>query len=115
MDEHDQGRLPAEVQHRDPRYSVQEVITILFRVLVIASVALISFALTACETRDARMAMPANGRPAAATAIPLTSSGVPPILLFNGTGTSANDVAAVETILGDNHLSYATAKFFGVE
>jgi glutamine amidotransferase-like uncharacterized protein len=33
---------------------------------------------------------------------------VPPILLFNGTGTSANDVAAVETILIDNHLDYST-------
>lgn len=31
-----------------------------------------------------------------------------PILLFNGTGTSANDVAAVETILGDRHLGYST-------
>jgi len=31
----------------------------------------------------------------------------PPILLFNGTGTSANDVAAVESILKDSHLDYA--------
>jgi hypothetical protein len=35
-------------------------------------------------------------RPGAA-AVPLTSSRVPPILLFNGTGTSPNDVAAIET------------------
>src|SRR5207244_283432 len=28
------------------------------------------------------------------------------ILLFNGTGTSPNDVAAVKKILGDMHLSY---------
>jgi glutamine amidotransferase-like uncharacterized protein len=35
-------------------------------------------------------------------------SGVAPILLFNGTGTSPNDVAAVETILDVNHLTYAT-------
>ena len=33
---------------------------------------------------------------------------VPPILLFNGTGTSANDVAAIETILKDNRLQYST-------
>ncbi|HEX9160778.1 MAG TPA: BPL-N domain-containing protein [Thermoanaerobaculia bacterium] len=33
---------------------------------------------------------------------------VPPILLFNGTGTSANDVAAVETILKNGHLRYST-------
>jgi hypothetical protein len=31
------------------------------------------------------------------------------VLLFNGRGTSAGDVAAVENILGDTHLSYATA------
>ena len=34
---------------------------------------------------------------------------VPPVLLFNGTGASANDVAAIETILADNHLRYSTA------
>ena len=32
-----------------------------------------------------------------------------PILLYGGSGTSANDVAAVETILTDNHFQYATA------
>lgn len=31
------------------------------------------------------------------------------ILLFNGSGTSSGDVAAIETILRDAHLSYATA------
>ena len=36
------------------------------------------------------------------------SNTVPPILLFNGTGTSPNDVAAVETILKDGHLDYFT-------
>lgn len=30
------------------------------------------------------------------------------ILLFNGTGVSPNDVAAIQTILDDNHLSYTT-------
>jgi glutamine amidotransferase-like uncharacterized protein len=39
---------------------------------------------------------------------PRALSSVPPILLFNGAGTSANDVAAVEAILNDNHLDYAT-------
>lgn len=37
------------------------------------------------------------------------ASGSASILLFNGTGASPNDVAAVETILDHNHLSYATA------
>src|SRR5262245_10793633 len=32
-----------------------------------------------------------------------------PILLFAGKGTSAGDIAAVERILDDNHLEYATA------
>ena len=32
-----------------------------------------------------------------------------PILLFKGTGTSPNDVAAVETILNSNRLTYSTA------
>lgn len=35
--------------------------------------------------------------------------GIAPILLFNGTGTSANDVAAVETVLNGNRLNYSTA------
>jgi glutamine amidotransferase-like uncharacterized protein len=45
---------------------------------------------------------------------PLSACGVrgdttpTPILLFNGTGTSPNDVAAVETILNGNHLDYST-------
>jgi glutamine amidotransferase-like uncharacterized protein len=102
MDGHDQAQLLAEAAHRDSRDSVQEVATTLYRVPVIAAFALISLALTACETRDAKMAMHANGTP-------LASSGFPPILLFNGTGTSANDVAAVETVLSGNQLSYATA------
>src|SRR5262249_19930972 len=32
----------------------------------------------------------------------------PPILLFNGTGTSPNDVTAVEEILKEQQLSYST-------
>ena len=42
------------------------------------------------------------------SAIPLTSNITPPILLFNGTGTSRNDVAAVESILNEQHLQYST-------
>jgi glutamine amidotransferase-like uncharacterized protein len=56
------------------------------RALIIAS--LISLALTAC----------AVGGHKASDA---------PILLFNGTGTSRNDVAAVEAILNSQHLSYS--------
>jgi hypothetical protein len=35
--------------------------------------------------------------------------GTPTVLLFNGTGTSSSDVSAVETILNDLKLTYATA------
>jgi glutamine amidotransferase-like uncharacterized protein len=36
------------------------------------------------------------------------SGNAPQILLFSGTGTSPNDVKAVETILTDRHLDYST-------
>src|SRR5213078_1475024 len=39
---------------------------------------------------------------------PAASDSAPPILLFYGNGTSANDVAAVEKILKNNHLKYST-------
>src|SRR5437763_336073 len=47
----------------------------------------ISLVLTACAQRPSR--------------------GVAPILLFNGTGTSSNDAAAVERILKANDLEYS--------
>jgi hypothetical protein len=40
---------------------------------------------------------------------PPQSSGPPQILLFNGTGTTPNGVAAIEKILNDRHLDYTTA------
>ncbi len=66
------------------------------RSLLIASIALTALALTACKN-------------AGDSAISLTSKTVPPILLFNGTGTSANDVTAVEMILNEQRLNYSTA------
>jgi glutamine amidotransferase-like uncharacterized protein len=42
-------------------------------------------------------------------AVPLASATVPPVLLFNGTGTSPNDVAAIERVLCDLHIKYSTA------
>jgi glutamine amidotransferase-like uncharacterized protein len=74
----------------------------LCRALIIASLVLTSTALTACGVRIDRGSMSledANGSTPTAS-----------ILLFNGTGTSANDVAAVEAILKNNHLSYSTAE-----
>ena len=59
------------------------------RVLIVAFLALISTPLTACRDKG-------------------TTPGKAPILLFNGTGTSPGDVAAVEAILNSNQLNYAT-------
>jgi glutamine amidotransferase-like uncharacterized protein len=44
-----------------------------------------------------------------ACAIRSKSNESPTILLFNGSGTSPNDVAAIEKILSKNHFSYTTA------
>jgi hypothetical protein len=38
--------------------------------------------------------------------------GIASVLLFTGTGTSPNDVAAIETILGSSHLNYSTVNSF---
>jgi glutamine amidotransferase-like uncharacterized protein len=73
-----------------------------YRVLIIASLVLISTASTACGVRSDHGSMSLED---ANASIPTA-----PILLFNGTGASPNDVAAVEAILKNNHLSYSTAK-----
>jgi glutamine amidotransferase-like uncharacterized protein len=52
----------------------------------------VSAALTACRV---------------SSRVPLSSRKAAPILLFNGTGTSANDVAAIESILNRNHRAYS--------
>jgi glutamine amidotransferase-like uncharacterized protein len=59
------------------------------RVLITASLLLISTAFVACTVRSNR-------------------GGTGPVLLFGGTGASPGDVAAVETILNSNHLGYST-------
>src|ERR1700682_5178037 len=51
---------------------------------------------------------PAASKAPTASMLSQTPS-VPPILLFNGTGTLAADVSAWETILANLKLSYATA------
>jgi len=74
------------------------------RVLIIVLAALLPVAFTACGTPHTTVGMPAK-----AAAVPLNSSTTASILLFNGTGTCASCVSAVETILGANNLSYSTA------
>jgi glutamine amidotransferase-like uncharacterized protein len=56
----------------------------------IATALIISAALTACGPS------------------PEGSRGITPVLLFTGTGTTPNDVAAIESILDSSHLGYST-------
>ncbi len=63
------------------------------RLFTIICFTLIVAAFTSCSTR--------NSTGSAAS-----------ILLFNGAGVSANDVAAILTILDDNHLNYTTVNSF---
>jgi len=67
------------------------------RALVFASLVLISSVLFACSAHGEK-----GGEKGG------ENGGTRPILLFNGTGTSRNDVAALEGILKDNQLDYAT-------
>lgn len=77
---------------------------------MVASLVLIFTALNACGVGDDKGGIPAKGAKAAAAASPTprTSGGIAPILLFDGTGTSPGDVAAIETILNRNDLNYST-------
>jgi hypothetical protein len=61
-----------------------------------------------CGVRDDQSGTPAEGANAstAAVSMALKSGGTAQILLFNGTGTSPNDVKAFETILKDQHVNY---------
>ena len=79
------------------------------RILLVASVVLISWSFTACGVRDDRSGSPALGTNAstAAASMPLKSGGTAQILLFNGTGTSPNDVTALETILKGKNVNYS--------
>jgi Biotin-protein ligase, N terminal len=79
------------------------------RILLVASMALISWAFTACGVRDNQSSMLAQGTNAstAAASTPLKPGGTAPVLLFNGRGASPNDVAAFETILKGNHVNYS--------
>jgi len=71
-----------------------------FRRLVIAL--LVVSALTNCTAPGARV----EDRDAALAAVKT------PILLFTGTGTSPNDVEAIETLLVSNHLDFSTVSSF---
>src|SRR5882724_3370185 len=65
------------------------------RPLISAFLVLAATAFIACGDIGEKTNKPAKG-------------GNPPILLFNGIGTSSSDVLAIETILNSNHLNYST-------
>jgi len=60
--------------------------------LILVTFVLVSAPSSACKSRQES---------------PVTNPDVP-VLLFNGNGTSANDVTAVETVLGEGHFEYST-------
>jgi glutamine amidotransferase-like uncharacterized protein len=66
-------------------------------------------AVTESSTTPAAAASVQAGPVAAAAASVQATSSRPPVLLFNGTGTSSSDVAAEEAVLNTLKLSYATA------
>jgi glutamine amidotransferase-like uncharacterized protein len=72
---------------------------------------LLPFFVVACGASEPAMGPPASeGNPARSSAPnPSSSTAAPDILLFTGRGTSPNDVAALERILGERSFSYSTA------
>ena len=78
------------------------------RVLLVASLVSISWAFAGCGVRDDQGDASGTGTNAfgQATSTPL-KTGAAEILLFNGTGTSPNDVKAFEAILKGQHVEYA--------
>jgi Peptidase family S51 len=64
--------------------------------LLVAFIAMIALIMTSCGNPNDN-------------SIPLTSETIPPILLFNGTGTSGNDVAAFERVLDAHGFKYSKA------
>jgi glutamine amidotransferase-like uncharacterized protein len=83
-------------------------LTGLCRVSVAASLVMILWAFTACGVRDDQSSTPGRGTNAStADALTPLKPGIAQILLFSGTGTSPNDVAAFETILKDKQLTYS--------
>lgn len=75
---------------------------VVYRAVIIVSLIPLSIASTACGVHGDHGSMSREDVNASASTAP--------ILLFNGTGASPNDVAAVEAVLKNSHLSYSTAK-----
>src|SRR5258707_8894385 len=75
-------------------------------VILIAVAIVVPITFTGCGSST--LSDPAASKAPTASMLAQTTS-VPPILLFNGTGTLAADVSAWETILNSHKLTYATA------
>src|SRR5262245_58489805 len=74
-----------------------------------AFVGVISIFLTACRVRDSNVGNSATGASASTSPARSSPKAAPDILLFNGSGTSPNDVAAFERILKEGRFRYETA------
>ena len=81
---------------------------VLYQMFITTFLLLISITFTACKVRDDKKNVPVKGWSASPATTPQMPGGTAPILLFNGTGASPNDVKAVETLLSANHLNYST-------
>jgi glutamine amidotransferase-like uncharacterized protein len=77
------------------------------QVLFIASLLMVA-AFIACESRREQGSESVTGE-SASSGPTIKTPRARSILLFNGAGTSPNDVVALETILSSNHLNYSTA------
>jgi len=79
------------------------------RVLLVASLVAVSWGFTACGVRDDQSGTSAPRTTASikSASTALKSDGTAEILLFNGTGSSPNDVKAFETILKDQQVNYS--------
>lgn len=84
----------------------------IYRSLFVSAGLLALIICTGCGSSNwspAQQQTPLSVADVAARAAGGTSTSIPPVLLFVGTGTSSSDVSAVKTILGDLKLTYATA------
>jgi len=69
-------------------------------IIIVVSLVLPVTTFTACGARADKATVPAVGKDTT------------PILLFTGTGTSPDDVKAIETLLSSNHLDFSTVSSF---
>lgn len=76
-------------------------------ILVLASL-LASITFSGCGSGSVQSAVPPVAIPPTA-ALPPAITAPEPVLLFNGTGTTSSDVAAVEAVLGTLAVGYVTA------